>query len=448
MDYVAIAQQRVPVIFRADLCVLGGSCTGVFAAIRAARLGVKVALIEKQNAFGGVATQGLVTIWHALSDIQGSRQIIAGLTQETLNRMRVRETYFTRDNRTSYFTLNTEELKIDLDEMVLAEPNIKPLLHAMYCAPIREDGGALTGVLIATKSGLRAVLADRFIDATGDGDLLRDLGAAYREQPHPQPPSPGMKLQGIGVMGMEALRELIFKHGEEVGLPPDWGWGSAVPGTQGITFHVDTHVFGMNCADAGDLTRAEFEGRRQIRAVMDIARKYRPEMPIALLDVCGYLGIRESRHFDCLHRITEDDLLGGARYEDAIANGTYPVDVHHDDKPGLTFKYLDGIQRYVRDGHPPEEGVWLKPGQEAPNFYQIPYRALVPKSGGNVLCAGRMLDADQNAYGAVRVMVNLNQTGEAAGVAAYQSLNRGVDFAAVDAAQLRALLAEGGSCIV
>lgn len=448
MDHVKIPQRNAPVLLKADLCVLGGSCTGVYAAIRAARLGVKVALIEKQNAFGGVATQGLVTIWHAISDMKGTRQIIAGLTQETLDRMKARASYFTRDHRMSYFTLNTEELKIDLDEMVLAEKNITPMLHTMYSAPIKDDAGTLQGVLVATKSGLGAVMADRFIDATGDGDLLRDLHLPFRQLKSPQPPTPCMKLQGFEPIGHEALHQLMFEHGAEFGLSPDWGWGSPVPGATGITFHADTHIFGVDCADARDLTKAEFEGRRQIRAVMDLLRKYRPESPIALLDVCSYLGVRESRHFDCLHRITEEDLLGGKRFPDAIANGTYPVDVHHDDKPGLTFKYLDGTQRYERDGHPPEESTWLAPGQQAPDFYQIPYRALVPKAGGNVLCAGRMLDADRNAFGAVRVMINLNQTGEAAGVAAYESLHANVGFEAVDAARLRAQLAKGGSYMV
>ena len=61
-------QRSIPVTQDCDVCVLGGSCTGVFAAVRAAQLGAKVALIEKQNAFGGVATSGLVAIWHRLKD--------------------------------------------------------------------------------------------------------------------------------------------------------------------------------------------------------------------------------------------------------------------------------------------------------------------------------------------------------------------------------------------
>ncbi|GHU69393.1 hypothetical protein FACS1894184_13380 [Clostridia bacterium] len=446
-EAVVMPETRLPVAVRADLCVIGGSCTGVFASIRAARLGLNVVLIEKQNSFGGVATQGLVTIWHALSDMTGGRQIIAGLTQETLDRLHKRGGYLTRDNRTSYFTLNTEELKIELDELVLEQKRITPLLHASYCAPLL-DNGELTGVAVATKSGLRAVLADRFIDATGDGDLLRDINAPCSIPADPQPPSPTMKVFGMESIAGDELHTLMHNHGSEFGLPPDWGWGSPVPGAPNVTFHADSHVKGFDCSSWDGLTAAELESRRQIRAVLDLVRRYRADVPVTLLDMAAYLGIRETRHFDCLHHLTEDDLLGGVRFADGIANGTYPVDVHHTDKPGLTFKYLDGSSRYVRDGFLPEEGTWLAPGQRAPDYYQIPYRSLVPVSGGNVICAGRMLDADRNAYGAVRVMVNLNQTGEAAGVAAYLGMNEGKGFESMNEKKLRATLAAGGSAVM
>lgn len=44
--------RSVPVIEEADICVIGGSATGTFAAVRAARLGARVVLVEKQNSFG------------------------------------------------------------------------------------------------------------------------------------------------------------------------------------------------------------------------------------------------------------------------------------------------------------------------------------------------------------------------------------------------------------
>src|SRR5690606_8688938 len=88
-----------PVIHETDLCVVGGSCTGTFAALRAARLGLRVAIVEGQNCFGGVATNAMVNIWHSLYDTDGDNQIIAGLTEETLNRLKNRKAVTVKESR-------------------------------------------------------------------------------------------------------------------------------------------------------------------------------------------------------------------------------------------------------------------------------------------------------------------------------------------------------------
>ena len=64
-----------------------------------------------------------------------------------------------------------------------------------------------------------------------------------------------------------------------------------------------------------------------------------------------------------------------------------------------------------------------------------------------MLAAGRLVDADRGAYGAVRVMVNCNQTGEATGVASVLALNGNLEVGRVDSVQLRGVLARGGSQI-
>ena len=72
--YIYERQRQTPVIWQGDLCVVGGSATGVFAAVRAARLGLRVMLAEKQNCFGGVATNGLVNVWHTYKDTEKKMQ--------------------------------------------------------------------------------------------------------------------------------------------------------------------------------------------------------------------------------------------------------------------------------------------------------------------------------------------------------------------------------------
>ena len=67
-----------------DLVVVGGSATGVFAAVRAAEAGLRVALIENNAVFGGTATAGFVPIWHSMFSTKGER-IVRGLTAKAVD---------------------------------------------------------------------------------------------------------------------------------------------------------------------------------------------------------------------------------------------------------------------------------------------------------------------------------------------------------------------------
>jgi glycine/D-amino acid oxidase-like deaminating enzyme len=88
MDYIKEPSKEIKVINDVDIVVLGGSCTGVLAAVRAARLGAKVAIVEQAGAFGGTATNSYVCIWHSLTDITYKKQIISGLTEEMIERLK------------------------------------------------------------------------------------------------------------------------------------------------------------------------------------------------------------------------------------------------------------------------------------------------------------------------------------------------------------------------
>ena len=77
----------IPTCHEADVCVLGGSCTGVFAAVRAAEQGMTVAIVENEGFFGGTAVGGYVPVWHSLYDTTGTKQIIFGLTDRILREL-------------------------------------------------------------------------------------------------------------------------------------------------------------------------------------------------------------------------------------------------------------------------------------------------------------------------------------------------------------------------
>jgi hypothetical protein len=144
--------------------------------------------------------------------------------------------------------------------------------------------------------------------------------------------------------------------------------------------------------------------------------------------------------------LTGEDVLHGRRFDDAIANGSYRVDIHHQDKPGITLRYLDGREEYLCPGQPGVIARWREESSVNPTFYQIPFRSMLPKQGpANLLIAGRMIDADSNAHAAIRVMVNMNQTGEAAGVAAVLALKKGINASDINVSDLRETLEQGGS---
>ncbi|MDO6603953.1 FAD-dependent oxidoreductase [Arenibacter palladensis] len=442
----------LPTINEVDICVLGGSCTGVFAAVRAARLGAKVAIVEKQNAFGGVATNAMVNTWHSLRNTDFTKQIIAGLTSEVLERLAKRDAFVDSgrnpDDKKIYRSqelknFNSQELKIELDELIL-ESDIHPYLHTLFSEPFVDESGKLIGVIVDNKSGRGVIKGKYFIDATGDGDLCYRLGLDSYVTENLQPPTTCAYFDG---WDSGRFQDLLKVHRDEFNIPEGYAWGAKIPTTNTYML-AGTRIYGVNCADAEDLTKAEIEGRRQIRAMLDMVRKYGDDFKMGLVSLPSTISIRETRHIKCQYQVTDEDALTGRVFEDAIANCSYRLDTHHQDKPGLTFKYLDGTEVYERPGHPKKVGRWREDTKQNPTFYQIPLRSLIPQKFDNLILAGRMLDASPISFSGIRVMVNMNQAGEAAGVTAFLALQKDISIREVAYQDVRKELANGGSIII
>lgn len=418
-----------------DLVVVGGGCTGVCAAVRAARLGLKVAIVEKSGCFGGVATSGLVNIWHSLHDVDNKEQIIGGLTQEILE-------ILSRDGYAAIgrgaadaFHFDPNAMKWVLDKLV-TENGIAPFFHTVY-GSLLQEGDRITGIVVTNKDGIGVIRGSFFIDATGDGDLCRDAGIPSYRRAHIQPPTPCCLMQGTL---QNNLGDLIRAHGAEFGLPDDWGWDDFVPGLRDVRLRADFHIYGRDCSKAADLTAAEMEGRDKLFALQALLRKY-DDPTLSMVALCSEIGIRETVHYVTRFKATEKPLLLGEGYEDTVMRGTYRVDIHHHESGGITFKSLSGVTvTYYGKGNPPIRGNWRQEagltGPHAP-YYQIPFRILVQEQISNLIPVGRMVNADEGAFGAIRVMVNLNQLGEAAGVAAALSLQSDLSVQQVSGIDVR-----------
>jgi len=441
--------REVPVVFECDICIVGGSCTGVFAAVRAARLGFSVALIEQNTIFGGMATAAQVNDWHSLFDSQEKKQIIGGLTAEIISRLRERKAGrdLRRDHRGPFFLFNSAELALELDALVAAH-SIRPFLKASCVAAIRE-GGRIDAVIIEDKSGRRAVRARMFIDASGDGDLLRRAGFAAWQNQTLQPVTYQALIAGLASASSQPGRDLwqtlkpvLNRYGYPTENSRPWINSCGYDGDLNNVY--GPRLNGVDASDADQLTRALLEGRRCHRALLEMVRRELGGSP-ACVGLAQAMGVRETWHARCQYQIKAAELLSCRTFEDAIAFGTYPVDVHSSE--GTLLRHLDGREERVAKDGSISWHRWLEENESGPLYYQVPYRSLIPLDAENLLVAGRLLDADREAYGGLRVMVNMNQTGEAAGTAACLALANNCQPSRIDTALLRKTLAEFGSII-
>ncbi len=449
MTFITEPAKQLPIKYTTDVCVVGGSATGVFAAVRAARLGAKVILLEQNGFLGGVATAALVCCWHSNNDTTGKTQVIAGLTAE------VEERLFrlgagdlcpngneTRERASFHF--NPYEMRTELD-MLCRESGVQVLLHTYYCTLMRE-GGKISHVIAENKDGRFAVQASFFIDATGDGDLARDVGMKGYRHAWTQPPTPTYFVAGITEHAPVA--DLIKQYPDETTLVQDSGWGMKIPGTPGVILQADTHVQGLDCATGEGRSRAEEIGRAQVRECMKLIRAHvNPNAALAATN--AYLGLRETIHYQTKKEAVLTELMLGTAYDDCILQGTYSGDEHLANG-AIHLKFFDGNYVTLMPDRTVERGNWWKEygvpaDHEVPTRYRLSFANLVNEVSPNLIAVGRMIHADEGSFSALRVMVNLNQLGEAAGVAAYLALQQNKPLQQLDGVTVAKTLEKGGS---
>lgn len=453
MAYISVPERQIPVIYEADVCVVGGSATGVFAAVRAARLGAKVVIVEKTNCFGGNATNGLMAVWHSLMSTDLKTQVIAGLTDEACDRL---HPFDVRVDGAKSHIFNPCDMKCVLDDMC-RESGVKIYFHTVYAGLSAEDD-EIKAVFVENKDGRGAIKAKFFIDATGDGDLCRDLGVERYTNSKIQPPSYVFLLQGkdraydpITGQCFEAdACSILNAHKEEFEVEQDHGWSNTLPGHENLSMRVDTHIFYVQCAEADDLTKAELVGRQKMRKICRVLRKYGdPTERYAIVNDASYVGIRDTYHYKTKYAADYIDMFTCQPHEDCILRGTYSGDVQNE-VDGTTWMDLNGTYTRMDPYGRWFSGNWraeagLPTDGEMPTYYTLPFKTLVQEKCKNMIAAGRMVNADPVAFGAVRVMVNLNQIGEAAGVAAYLAVSQNKSVQELDGAEVARTLSKGGS---
>ncbi len=394
----------VPVAGRADVVVCGAGPAGVGAALAAARSGADTRLIEVGGCLGGVWTAGL------LSWILDSANK-AGLMKEILARLEKRKASVRYSSSVGY---DVEQMKLTLEQMCV-EAGVKIRLHTRVVAAARDATDRLALAVTESKSGREAFAGRVFVDATGDGDLAARAGCQFdygrQGTGQLQPTSMIALLAGIEPEAVAPfVRGLAEPRGESnpkgrllaemkrAGVIPSYTLPTLFFIRDGLFCLMANHEYGVSATDAAAITAATVRSRAEVHRLVDGLRRLGGVWQnLRIIATAEHIGVREGRRIHGLYEVTRDDLIAGARHEDAICRVTFPVDVHSTDP-----KHDKGITR---------EGVNAKP-------YDIPYRALIARDVDGLLLAGRCISGDFIAHSSYRVTGNAVAMGEAAGIAA------------------------------
>lgn len=182
-DFVLEPEKRTPVFRHVDVCVVGGSPSGVAAAVCAARNGASVLLLERNPYLGGQSVSNMVTQWEKRAYINNLGAICTrGIAKEFLDAI-VRRGESDRlwkdppgseEMRDGEEWLDPESIKLVMVEFCQAA-GVEVLWSTLVVDPIVEDKDSapkVEGVVIENKSGRQAVLADVVVDASADLDVV------------------------------------------------------------------------------------------------------------------------------------------------------------------------------------------------------------------------------------------------------------------------------------
>ncbi len=438
-----------------DLLVCGGGVTGFAATVTAARHGLKTAIIEKMGCLGGVATSCGVSQLLAgrKYDEQTGKMVrkVGGIFDELTDRLIAQGDAIDPDTIDVNFNphgwyprmaagipFNVEKLKILLDEMCL-EAGVD-LYYFTNIVDVKVEDECMTHVVVHNKSGLFALQAGYFVDATGDADVAFLSGCRTikgRPDDHLMTPATlEMHVEGVdwkayveyqNAHHSPKLVELI-KPLKESG---EWNFFTdifiAIQLTEPDVFMINTiRQKGVDGTDGSSLTQAMIEGRKENLKLFEIMKKHFPGFGQARIrKIFEHVGIRETRRIVGRHTVSIQEALEGAQYDDCVASTTYNFDLLD---PKIQSR--DSMMGDVANPNDTREHDTI----------QIPYRALLPQPVSNLIVAGRSISLEREVLGPARIMGPCMGMGHAAGLAAALAVKAGVAYSDVDVKKLQKML--------
>jgi hypothetical protein len=316
------------------------------------------------------------------------------------------------------------------------------------------EGNSIKGVITESKSGRKAILADRVIDCTGDADVAHFAGVRFTMVDKNHALGVTSVFNAAGVKKDEFLKyteekpatyldwsktweqettgkenhlkspyldDQFVMAAEQGVIPKDThsslggSWSALSEAGEATNLNL-VHQTRIDVTEVRDLTRAEIHGRTDaIHALKALQHTVPGFQNAKLRNFAMTIGTRDSRKIVAKYNLTGQDVRNQARFDDAI--GVFP-------------EFIDGYNILIL----PTSG----------RYFQVPYRCMIPERVENLLVAGRCVSGDRTSHAAMRNMMACTVTGQGAGVAAAVSVQAGVPVSKVDVKQVQQALRDQG----
>lgn len=443
-----------------DVAVIGGGVSGIVAALAAARRGVCVYLVEREEFLGGTAVSGLGIL--SYKD-RAWNTVVGGIAQELIDRLEKYQGTLGHNPcpiLNSLTPVNAALVKMILFEM--CQENDVHLLLGFTPIRVNVEEERLREVQIFGKGEEISIKAEVFIDATGDGDVCSMAGVPYEKgdkdgdlQPptlifgvsgvdkeelleyveaHPSeidtPEGYEMKVdvhffrtvRGYNMLGLDALVKKAREAGDYVDIPRDSLSMITHPNDDTMIFN-NTRIIHFDGTNFEEVNLGTSEAYRQLEELVRFIPKYIPGYEHASLSfIAPVIGVRETRRFVGKTCLRESSMRAGEIPEDSVALCGYNVDIHHGQDNGSDL-------------------IIVKRG------YGIPYGCMVPEKMKGLLFTGRTIWVDRIVFASTRVMSTCMALGEAAGAAAAMCVQKVCDPGNIPVEELRQSLMENGAVL-
>jgi len=383
-----------------DIVVLGGGPAGIAAAVAASSEGLQVTLIERNAFLGGKATAaevGTVCGLYKFSKSHPSEYIVKGFARQFAEQLRNVSETVPLHNRVGlhYLPYKIREFK-NICSGILEQHNVAIYFNAI---PFKVDmeGEAARRIFISSGNETIQMSFSSLVDCSGESIISQLSGAPVIKSENYQAAAQVFTMKGVDEvcenrLGMILIKELqsainrkeLADYFDRVYIVQGSLKDGQVSLKLGIPLPV-THT-------SENLDSLKKLAHAFVHELAEYLIAHVPAFKQASIEhIAPEVGIRVGLRTTGRYVLTEQDVLNCRKFDDAIANASWPIEEWEQDKR-VKMRY------FSHDDH-----------------YQIPAACLQSASIPNLFIAGRNISATNGAIASARVMGICLQTGYAAG---------------------------------